>query len=345
MCLDQETALITLIFPWFAFYYMSQTSPFNYFSQINPLASHRTHCPFHRQSPLAHHHQQQRPSTSKLNAFSTSNLEIDLIFTDVDGTLLNSKQELTSKVELAISAAAAAGVPLVVATGKALGPWTDRILPRLDTRMPQIFIQGLLVRDYEEGIIYQRLLEEEILQEAIEFAEKHKLSLTAYCGDRIVCKTRDEHTDRLIFYGEPTPEGIGPLHSHIGVLPIMKVIFMAPEETIIAIRSDAERTFSGRAALTTAIPGMLEVLPSGASKGAGVEWLLKRLGIDPERCMAIGDGENDVEMLKLCGLGVAVGNAGVAARAVADVVVASNDEDGVAEAIGEFVLKPRGLSL
>lgn len=78
---------------------------------------------------------------------------------------------------------------------------------------------------------------------------------------------------------------------------------------------------------------------------AGVEWLLKRLGVDPERCMAIGDGENDVEMLRLCGLGVAVGNAGAAARAVADVVVESNDDDGVAEAISRFVLEPRGLSL
>jgi Cof subfamily protein (haloacid dehalogenase superfamily) len=212
--------------------------------------------------------------------------------------------------------------------------------------MPQIFIQGLLIRDYDEGIIYQRLLEEEILLEAIAFAEEHKLSLTAYCGDRIVCKTRDEHTDRLIFYGEPTPEDIGPLHSHVGVLPIMKVIFMGTEEKINAIRPAAEKTFfPGRASLTTAIGGMLEVLPSGASKGAGVQWLLERLGVDPGRCMGIGDGENDVEMLKLCGLGVAVGNAGAAARAVADVVVRSNDEDGVAEAIETFVLKPRGLSL
>lgn len=120
---------------------------------------------------------------------------------------------------------------------------------------------------------------------------------------------------------------------------------MAPEERITAIRPAAEITFSGRAALTTAIPGMLELLPSGASKGAGVQWLLDRLGVDPQRCMAIGDGENDVEMLKLCGLGVAVGNAGSAARSVADVVVASNDEDGVAQAIEQYVLRPRGLSL
>lgn len=148
-----------------------------------------------------------------------SSPQIDLIITDVDGTLLNSKQELTPRVEAAVEAAAAAGVPLVVATGKAIGPWTHRILPRLATRMPQIFIQGLLVRDYEEGIILQRLLDEEVLREAITFADRHELSLTAYCGDRIVCHTRDEHTDRLIFYGEPTPEAIGKLKKGRKTLP------------------------------------------------------------------------------------------------------------------------------
>ena len=146
---------------------------------------------------------------SSLVPCASSHPAIDLIITDVDGTLLNSKQELTSKVEAAVEAAAVAGIPLIIATGKAIGPWTHRILPRLATRMPQIFIQGLLIRDYEEGIIWQRLLKEEILREAIEFADRHDLSLTAYCGDRIVCHSTDVHTDRLIFYGEPTPEGIG----------------------------------------------------------------------------------------------------------------------------------------
>ena len=126
----------------------------------------------------------------------------------------------------------------------------------------------------------------------------------------------------------------------------MKIIFMAADDRITAIRPLAEATFGHKASLTTAISGMLEVLPQGASKGSGVQWLLQRLGIDPERCMALGDGENDVEMLQLCGLGVAVGNAGEAAKAAADVVLErSNDEDGVAHAIEEYVLRPRGLRL
>lgn len=185
-----------------------------------------------------------------------------------------------------------------------------------------------------------------MLLEAIEFAERHRLTLTCYSGgDRIVCRQTDEHSDRLIFYGEPTPEGIGALEPHVGSLPIMKVIFMASEERIEEIRPLATQQFGAKGSLTTAIPGMLELLPLGASKGAGVAWLLNRLGVDPARCMALGDGENDVEMLKLVGLGVAVGNAGAAARSAADVVVPSNDEDGVAEAIRRFVLHPRGLAV
>lgn len=85
------------------------------------------------------------------------------------------------------------------------------------------------------------------------------------------------------------------------------------------------------------------MLPLGASKGAGVAWLLQRLGVDPAACMALGDGENDVEMLRLCGLGVAMGNAGPPALAAADAITAANDADGVAAAIHRYVLSPRGL--
>ncbi|EFN56002.1 hypothetical protein CHLNCDRAFT_22679, partial [Chlorella variabilis] len=86
------------------------------------------------------------------------------------------------------------------------------------------------------------------------------------------------------------------------------------------------------------------VLPLGASKGFGVGWLLDRLGVDPAACLALGDGENDVEMLRLCGLGVAMGNAGPPALAAADAITAPNSEDGVARAIERFVLRPRGLT-
>ena len=83
---------------------------------------------------------------------------------------------------------------------------------------------------------------------------------------------------------------------------------------------------------------LLEALPPGSSKGAGLKWLLDDLGLDPAQVMAIGDGDNDIEMLQLVGLGVAMANATDALKQVADYVVNSNEADGVAEAIERFIL-------
>lgn len=63
-----------------------------------------------------------------------------------------------------------------------------------------------------------------------------------------------------------------------------------------------EAQLSGQAAITTALSGMLEVLPKGASKGAGLQVVLEKLGVAPENVLAMGDAENDLEMLTLAGV-------------------------------------------
>lgn len=92
--------------------------------------------------------------------------------------------------------------------------------------------------------------------------------------------------------------------------------------------------------MTQAVPQMLEILPLGSSKGNGVAKLLKSLGIKPDAVAAIGDGENDIGMLQLVGTSIAMGNAVPQAKHVAKhVLLATNDDDGVAEAIDRFVLR------
>lgn len=84
-------------------------------------------------------------------------------------------------------------------------------------------------------------------------------------------------------------------------------------------------------------PRQCEILPSGVNKGTGVLRLLAHLGSIPAETMAIGDAENDIEMLQVVAVGVAMGNAGEATKAAADFVVATCDCDGVAEAVRRFV--------
>ncbi|KAF8061109.1 TOC34 [Scenedesmus sp. PABB004] len=281
-------------------------------------------------------------------ARATAAPHISVIATDVDGTLLNSSQQLTPRVEAAVRAAGDAGVPLIVATGKARGPWVPSVLPRLgsSSRLPGVFLQGLLIADADGNVLRSQTLPDDVVESCIAIAAERRVTLAAYCHDRIFVATTDEHTDRLLFYAEPTPEPVGDLAAHLlGAREVHKLIWLAPQHEIDAMRPAAEDALRGRATCTTALSGMLEVLPLGASKGAGVAWLLGELGLDAGGLLALGDGENDIEMLRLAALGVAMGNAGPAVRAAADVAVAPNDADGVAEAIERYVLAPRGLSL
>mmetsp|Transcript_15908 Transcript_15908/g.32064 ORF Transcript_15908/g.32064 Transcript_15908/m.32064 type:complete len:120 (+) Transcript_15908:6350-6709(+) len=90
--------------------------------------------------------------------------------------------------------------------------------------------------------------------------------------------------------------------------------------------------------VTQALPTMLELLPAGCSKAVGVQKLCDALGIDAEtELLALGDAENDAEMLSLASIGVAVGNACPVARSASDFIMTErNDEGGAGLAMEQF---------
>lgn len=266
--------------------------------------------------------------------------KIKLVISDVDGTLLNSSQKLTRRVEEAIIKAEATGVRFLLATGKARGPWYEAIKERIGSDKHGVFLQGVAVYDGSGDLIHQRTLEIDVIEDVIRLAGSVNLTVTAYCGSRILAAQIDTQTDRLKFYKEPDVEAVGPLHLALRDISTHKLIFMGDQSVIDAMRPQAQDLLQGRASLTTALEGMLEVLPLGASKGHGVQWLLNHLNVDPSEVMALGDGENDIEMLQLVGLGVAMGQAKDIVKSAAKVVVASNDEDGVAEALEKYIIGP-----
>lgn len=94
-----------------------------------------------------------------------------------------------------------------------------------------------------------------------------------------------------------------------------------------------------------AMEDMIEVLPPNASKGDGVKRLLESFGGSFDDLLALGDAENDVEMLRFAKVGVAMGNGTHKAKKVADVIVSTNDNHGVAEALHRFILNPEPVVL
>jgi len=86
-------------------------------------------------------------------------------------------------------------------------------------------------------------------------------------------------------------------------------------------------------------PFFLEVMPQGIDKAASIDFLAKKLGIEQSEIIAVGNAGNDLTMVQYAGLGIWVDNVSDDLRHHADFIVASNNNDGVAEVVERFILR------
>lgn len=261
---------------------------------------------------------------------------IELIAVDLDGTLLNSQHEVSPRTVEALRRAMDMGIKVVIATGKTRVA-AERTIAHLMLETPGVFLQGLVIYNGDGSLHSQQLLDEAVVERMCAISEAEQHPMVAYCGGRILTAETNAYTDRLLPFHEPTPEPIGSLRKLIGQIPINKLLFIDEPERLAPLRVRLETELADVATIVQALPDMLEVLPLGASKGAGVKRLLESLAIEPAHVIAFGDGENDVEMLHLAGIGVAMGNATPVTKRAANYVTTSNDDDGIADALEKLV--------
>ncbi|MBO9309078.1 MAG: HAD family phosphatase [Chloroflexi bacterium] len=265
-----------------------------------------------------------------------------LIAIDLDGTLLDSQHRLTPRTKAAVWRAAEAGLHVVIATGRPrFSGYT--YAEQLGLKTPGVYLQGLAVYDGDGTLLHQITMQPETARRILRYALDHDLAVMVYNHQRkVTARHLSERTKLLTRYGEPMPDYVDDLLSLPDQMPISKLIFLERVETADAVRRALQAAVGDAANVFLSQPDFVEALPPNASKGAGLAWLIAHLGVPAERVLAIGDGENDIEMLQLAGFGVAMANAAPRLKAVADFVTRSNDEDGVAYAIERFIFGEEG---
>lgn len=271
-----------------------------------------------------------------------------VLLCDMDGTLLNSKSKISEKTAAALKEAVERGVKVFIATGKTRPAVITACqsvglvgeMGVVSEFSPGVFVQGLLVYGQQGKVVHSQLLSKDVCIKAFQYSLEQKLPLMGFSGDRIVTLFDHPLIENLhTFYMEPKAEVAPSLEYLIENFQIQKLLFADTAEQVSeVIRPYWSKELGGLARCVQAQDDMLEIIPTGSSKGKGVSVLLENLGVHPDDVMAIGDGENDIEMLELAGWGVAMGNAAPQTLAVADARVASNNEDGVVEALERFVL-------
>jgi Cof subfamily protein (haloacid dehalogenase superfamily) len=264
-------------------------------------------------------------------------MKVELVVLDLDGTLLDSGGRLPQRNAAAIAQVLRQGTGVAIATGKTY--WSAAaIIAELELTLPGVFAQGLLVCAADGTVLREIRLNYELVNRVLAYLEAQGLPYNAQNRSGLLVREENSYNRAICSkYGEPRPRIMGTMAGRAEALHINKLL-VSDRDNLQARRDDLQRRYGQETTILQAVPEFIEILPQGTSKGGGVRWMLQQLQIAPTAMMAVGDGENDMELLKMAGLAVAVGNARPELKAVADAVVGSNNDAGVAEALTRFVL-------
>ncbi len=265
-----------------------------------------------------------------------------LLVVDIDGTLLGKQGTISAADKKALARAGNSGMRVSLSTGR-VPQAALSIINRLSLAGYHIFSDGALVANPENGEeAYIKPISAETIRQMVEFVHRQEINLDLYSMTHFFAEQETWATDiRRKFFGiEPTMLNF----SQLGPEKIIKgtlVVFSAEERA----KADSFcRQFKGSLNFSlTKTPSypevdFINVLAPDVSKGQALEALVSHLGIPLTEVIAIGNGINDISLLAKVGLAIAMDDAPVELKAVADYVTLDAEHNGVAAAIKRFLL-------
>lgn len=267
---------------------------------------------------------------------------IRLLAVDLDFTLLDSSREIAEPNLPAIRRAWEAGITVVLASGR-IASGMRRFADSLGLPTPLVACNGALVIDGCGQTVVQRTCHLEAARSILDYCRAENHHVHVYAEGTIWFAEPDIYAEAYLARARQPDHRCVGWEALYSLEPIKLVVMGTPEEVGRARRGLSETVGPDWSSVTVSEAEYLEFLPAGCSKATGLSALAARLGVSREEVAAIGDYENDLEMVRWAGFGAAVGNALPEVQAAADVVVGTNDEGGVAQFI-DLLLENRGQS-
>lgn len=266
---------------------------------------------------------------------------IKVIALDIDGTILNSKKQITEATKEAVKYAMDMGVKIVIASGRPYSGVEEhaRALGLYENGGYILSFNGGQILDCQSGeIVYDVYLNDKDKMAICQILKKYdKAALMTYRGNELLSENIENEG---VIYGARLNRlklcGVDDMRKHINHR-ISKFILTGEPDYIQSIVDDVRNSIGRMATVCRSESTLLEIMPYGVDKGRALAGFLEKMGYKPQDLMACGDGYNDDTMLEYAGIGVAMGNAFDEIKQIADYITKTNDEDGVAHAIRKFV--------
>lgn len=268
-----------------------------------------------------------------------------LLALDLDGTLLDSRLQIRNATIEALALVRTMGVQVMIVTGRhhvAAYPYWHQ----LGLELPAICCNGTYMYDYRQRrALASNPLPRQEARRLLELVRKHNIYTMIYVDDFMAYESECRHLNILLEWSATLPEAVRPridrvpsferMLEEIGT--VWKFVASGDDLPAMSVFASELEKNPGLSCEWSA-HNRLDIACAGNNKGSRLAGWIAGQGIAREEVIAFGDQQNDMEMLRLAGLGVAMGNSLEVVQACADWITGSNDSDGIADALQRFIL-------
>jgi len=268
---------------------------------------------------------------------------IKLIAIDIDDTLLNSQSKITAATKEAIQNALQQGIKVVLCSGRPLAG-VSPFLKELDITGDNQYVitnNGGVIETVSGKVLSRQSLNNSDYRRIVKYATEHKMSYYVL-DDQSNVYTSDHDVNRLAVVQAwenkagiyiRTPDELAD------DFEITKAAIVGEKSALDKFEQPVKAEFAKDFYVVRAGDYFLEIMHRDVNKGIGLQKLTEILGIDASEVMAFGDEQNDIPMFKFAGTAVSMGNGSKLAKAEADHITDTNDNDGIAKALTKLVFK------
>lgn len=267
--------------------------------------------------------------------------DIKLIALDLDGTVLTDSNTLSDRVKRSLERAIQSGIEVVAASGRPYASMPKSVL-EIEGLNYSITSNGAAVHDKSGKRIHSTLVSENDVISLLKITEGHDLIFEAYVKG--LTYTDSRYTSNPLKYGcsEAYVDYVKASHGHIDNMREFIYNHRKELDSIEIICTNAKKRAHIRQLIsdntsgfyiTSSSENFIEFMDKSATKGNAVEWLCSHLNFKKENTCACGNADNDADMIEQAGIGAAVENASKLCLDCADIIVPSNNNDGIARLI------------
>ncbi|NRT16910.1 hypothetical protein HNP99_003284 [Flavobacterium sp. 28A] len=264
-------------------------------------------------------------------------MKYKMLVLDMDDTLLTDDHTISNENKEMLALAKEKGVYIILASGRPTPAMVNYARELGLDNSYMISYNGAVITDLKEDkVIFEQMLTKEQIHELYDYSVKSKTDIITYLDGKVVSETDSKYIDIELNITGLEHNKVTSFKETVQTAAV-KCILLEEPSYLVEVEKDLKRAMP-HLSVSMSKPFFLEVAQHGIDKAASIKIIAQKLGILQSEIIAVGNAGNDLTMIEYAGLGVWVANVTPELKDKADVIVASNNDHGVAEVIKRFIL-------